>query len=517
MNKRIFKIISAFVSAILLFFLLYVIVNALIKPENNTLKGEWKITFQDKVWTEEMPLGIRSTSKDTVKVEKVIPNTESGYLIIPSITANAFRIYLNDEIIGWEGVWETPTGTLWPPVYVYKLPEKMEVYNLLKLEMKSHTNISIPVSPYITNDPNILIKVDFVNFLRRDIFYIAMGFCLLLSIMMFLSSKSIPEHMSAYFQIGVSLLLITLALPNCFYVKSWGTMQTVNLFRKSFYVLIYMGIAFLFGGLEKTLFDKMKMSKYAYAIISLISIGLLMQPDIVSTHRYVGFANFLVVIFQYIIIIQALTSLKPALIFPFAFLGLTALHDTLMVFRFSFSFPLEVYGTIIGVGGIGLFLFNRIKILNFEREAALKKAVMDSLTGSYNRGVLETTNVNPGDCIVVADVDNLKSINDTYGHQEGDRIIVFLVAILKSNLRANDLIVRTGGDEFLLIIRNCSLSNATSIMLRVEQQFKKSTIDRTSSFSYGIVSSTGKLIEDAAKADELMYKMKRTHSKTSYI
>jgi diguanylate cyclase (GGDEF)-like protein len=53
--------------------------------------------------------------------------------------------------------------------------------------------------------------------------------------------------------------------------------------------------------------------------------------------------------------------------------------------------------------------------------------------------------------LLYADVDNLKAINDTYGHKEGDRVLVEIAYILKDNYRESDIIARIGGDEFVVI------------------------------------------------------------------
>ena len=82
----------------------------------------------------------------------------------------------------------------------------------------------------------------------------------------------------------------------------------------------------------------------------------------------------------------------------------------------------------------------------------------DELTGLFNRrGFLALVDQllkvsrreKKGFFLLYADVDNLKAINDTYGHTEGDRVLVEIARILKENYRASDIIARIGGDEFV--------------------------------------------------------------------
>ena len=67
-------------------------------------------------------------------------------------------------------------------------------------------------------------------------------------------------------------------------------------------------------------------------------------------------------------------------------------------------------------------------------------------------------------CVVIIDLDGLKSINDTYGHTAGDALLKQLATLMSTQMRASDIVARLGGDEFGLILRNCSLEYAESFM-----------------------------------------------------
>ena len=97
-----------------------------------------------------------------------------------------------------------------------------------------------------------------------------------------------------------------------------------------------------------------------------------------------------------------------------------------------------------------------------------KKVNIDYLTGLFNRDYLENTtdqwllealeNDEPIVCITF-DIDNLKIINDTYGHLMGDKVIVDVANACKQMIRKQDLLGRFGGDEFVLIMRGITLKN----------------------------------------------------------
>jgi diguanylate cyclase len=83
------------------------------------------------------------------------------------------------------------------------------------------------------------------------------------------------------------------------------------------------------------------------------------------------------------------------------------------------------------------------------------QAGTDALTGLANRRSLqrELDVVAPGDILVVIDIDHFKRVNDTLGHDAGDRVLVDLAAVLSSVVRAGDLVARLGGEEFVLLLR----------------------------------------------------------------
>jgi two-component system, cell cycle response regulator len=107
---------------------------------------------------------------------------------------------------------------------------------------------------------------------------------------------------------------------------------------------------------------------------------------------------------------------------------------------------------------------------NYERSLAM--ALTDPLTGAYNRRYLDihlpriferARQSNRPLSIVMMDIDHFKNINDTYGHQAGDAVLTELVQRANKNLRSFDLVTRTGGEEFAVIMPETDLATATKI------------------------------------------------------
>lgn len=93
----------------------------------------------------------------------------------------------------------------------------------------------------------------------------------------------------------------------------------------------------------------------------------------------------------------------------------------------------------------------------------------DALTGAGNRRALDEKldalfserRKQAEFCLLVIDIDNFKPINDKFGHPAGDRYLIELVKTLKSLLRENDFIARTGGEEFCIILPNTDIDSAS--------------------------------------------------------
>lgn len=158
-----------------------------------------------------------------------------------------------------------------------------------------------------------------------------------------------------------------------------------------------------------------------------------------------------------------------------------------------------------------------------EANVAIKAmAETDPLTGLYNRHFfnkrsleLEKGNFN-NIIILMIDVNDFKYINDHYGHNIGDDVLIEIARILKKATRDTDFVVRYGGDEFLVILYNCDNEVADLYINRVnnllnEFNHESRLIDHNLDISLGYESydGSGHILEAINSADEKMYKNKQ--------
>lgn len=144
----------------------------------------------------------------------------------------------------------------------------------------------------------------------------------------------------------------------------------------------------------------------------------------------------------------------------------------------------------------------------------------DPLTGIYNRHFFneEMYRLDRGQFesvgIIVCDIDCLKLVNDTLGHDSGDRLLLEAVSLIKRSCRPNDILARIGGDEFVVLLPNSgkSVVENTCQMIRAliaEYNMNKSDIPLSISLGWDIKNNTAKTMAETLKtADHKMYQDK---------
>lgn len=153
-------------------------------------------------------------------------------------------------------------------------------------------------------------------------------------------------------------------------------------------------------------------------------------------------------------------------------------------------------------------------------------ATFDELTGLVNRrtGLMQLAKAvahsrRDGSKLAVCflDLDNLKTTNDTYGHEQGDWLIRTLAEVLTDSIRAGDTALRLGGDEFLLILHNCPADEAERLVARINARLVE--IGKKAAKPFPLSVSAGAVVFDperhaspeelVSEADNLMYRSKQ--------
>ncbi len=153
-----------------------------------------------------------------------------------------------------------------------------------------------------------------------------------------------------------------------------------------------------------------------------------------------------------------------------------------------------------------------------------QQAIIDELTNAYNRKFYNDkvdellSNYNRYKrtfSIAMIDIDDFKKINDSYGHQKGDEVLIELVKIIKSIIRTNDFLTRIGGEEFVVLLPETSLKDSLSVVEKIRSSIQNTLNileNQDVTISIGVTEVQADDTEDIMfkRVDELLYKSKKT-------
>lgn len=190
-----------------------------------------------------------------------------------------------------------------------------------------------------------------------------------------------------------------------------------------------------------------------------------------------------------------------------AFLAFSPFYDMLML-------------TLLGFGIVMLTSGEVHSDLEKARDRLAGVAQQDHLTSAFNRHAFyQVLDRDLSGTAVFADIDNLKSINDQFGHAAGDTAIRACATALRSQIRADDLLFRWGGDEFLVLLLGVSeldarrrLSGANDLLRDIHLAGTGSAMTVSVSMGFAAFNSAESLDEVIRVADTAMYGHKRRNN-----
>jgi len=169
---------------------------------------------------------------------------------------------------------------------------------------------------------------------------------------------------------------------------------------------------------------------------------------------------------------------------------------------------------------IELKVFQRTKELEEKMASYEQAAVTDALTGLLNRRggeeavaphIARSRRINTAISFILIDIDNFKSINDTYGHSVGDSVLEAVAKTTRQHLRTSDLAIRWGGEELLVVLPDTDLAGAVHVAEKLRVTI--ALLDFESSYSVTASFGCSELGDDdfqvaLSRADMQMYMAK---------
>jgi diguanylate cyclase (GGDEF)-like protein len=178
---------------------------------------------------------------------------------------------------------------------------------------------------------------------------------------------------------------------------------------------------------------------------------------------------------------------------------------------------------------VSISSFDKNKIISFsnisdtmtEHFSLLERVVHDQLTGAYNRDYFHTRKdlwvqeveykeLELG--VIILDIDHFKDVNDTYGHNCGDLILKRLVKLIDKTIRKEDMLIRWGGEEFIIVSYVSSLDNLYNIAENIRKKVESEKFEEVGNVtcSFGVTLYTNEPIEQTIeRADQALYEAKK--------
>lgn len=162
--------------------------------------------------------------------------------------------------------------------------------------------------------------------------------------------------------------------------------------------------------------------------------------------------------------------------------------DQIMFFEFTWKRALSLFVSKEKTALFGILILYFLTVISLvflkvreEKRHFHALALHDPLTGLLNRRgfqqFYELQTVQSYEAIATFDIDDFKRINDTYGHDVGDEVIVFVGKLLKDNVRNHDIVARFGGEEYVIYMQSEAPQQMADAIERVCQKIAKSSVD----------------------------------------
>lgn len=170
------------------------------------------------------------------------------------------------------------------------------------------------------------------------------------------------------------------------------------------------------------------------------------------------------------------------------------------------------------------YLMARAAGLEDEVARAVEQAEIDSLTQCYNRTKMDSVlaaevrahrQEEEPFSLIMMDIDFFKRVNDTFGHEAGDEVLAGFAAVVRRNIKKQDVFVRWGGEEFILVCRHCSGKEAALVAERLRFQVQEAALFAKEQItcSIGVASwrgATDSINHLLKRVDDALYEAKRT-------
>ncbi|MDT8298055.1 MAG: GGDEF domain-containing protein, partial [Spirochaetaceae bacterium] len=433
------------------------------------------------------------------------------------VNATAMTVRLDGITVFEAGDKQEPTANLWNSMFVIPLRNSSDGTIKLELQVSGNQLITMKREPFLMNTGRAFRLASFHRFLFHDLLMFFMGSSVLVGILLI----GFPGHQDHKrwdsVLLGVSCILISFYAFDYTERLSTGSMMFYGILKPLMAASGYLGTFTYFASLDYQHHKRFTLSRWmtvptAAAIILLFSAP---TPGVMYS-RFI-YTNLLPAMNLLWVIYLAFRKLRdrPLYLIATGLIALALIQITIIMIFQTGGFSVMQYVVVIVSVLFGLQYFLDYRELVRDRESLRQVFNRDPLTEAYNRHALFEVNLKHFSSAVFIDFDNFKYFNDKHGHNKGDILLREFVVQAKSVLRKGDLIIRYGGDEFLILLKEIDRDEAFKAAERIRKSFGTAIVDSQVDISYGISNVGPEGLLDIEELDRGMYAMKESKRRES--
>ncbi|GMU65268.1 MAG: hypothetical protein AMXMBFR36_15420 [Acidobacteriota bacterium] len=436
-------------------------------------------------------------------------------LVLPRVSGNALAVRVDGVLMHRVGALERPANFWLQPQRV-ALDDSQGRPRAIEIELGGLYDVGIRSAPVLTSWTSGGRRAGLLAWINGDMVALATGFNLGVGLLLLTYGLRRRRERSEYLVLGLSSLCAALYMLDFHPSGGAGSVGAYLLRRQVSLAGAYWTVACLVVGLERIAAVRRRFGGTACVLTAGLTLLVLVQPDLPALKTASSWAAAVSIPMILYGVGVAARRLEPAYVVLWVFFGASALHVLFNVGLSRGHLFLLQFGILAGTLAAGFRSSVQLTRVATDLERASRAAMTDPLTGARNRAFCEQLSLAATDVVALVDFDDFKRVNDEHGHLRGDRLLVDFVLAARSRLRVNDHVVRMGGDEFLLVLRQVDLRTAHRISTEIVAAWRETSGELTPTASFGLAQvGTGALEQALAHADERMYAAKAGEGRRS--